>query len=159
MRTCKKLNLICIFYDWHGSEAVCKHDWHNAWSYLVFNMRKFRTLCAILLLSFPLSVGRNAEVQKPLICQRGHFVVSGRLLLTNIWRYLGPCYTEEHMYLYIYYWHYNNTKLVKNKHPRAFKGLFYQIRKFSSFTHPRVVPNLYEFLYSGVNKDFEECFW
>ncbi len=31
------------------SESVCKHDWHNVRSYLFFNVRKFRTQCAMTL--------------------------------------------------------------------------------------------------------------
>ncbi len=46
----KKSNPIRIFL-WRTkiSEAVCKRDWHNVRSYLFFNVRKFRTQCAMAL--------------------------------------------------------------------------------------------------------------
>ncbi len=51
MRKRRKSNLIRFFYFlWRTkvSEAVCKHDWHNMRSYLFFNVRKFRTRCAMI---------------------------------------------------------------------------------------------------------------
>ncbi len=31
------------------TEAMCKRDWHNMRSYLIFNVWKFRTQCAMTL--------------------------------------------------------------------------------------------------------------
>ncbi len=45
---CRKSNLIWFIVWWMNVlEAVCKRDWHNMRSYLFFNVRKFRTQCAM----------------------------------------------------------------------------------------------------------------
>ncbi len=36
-----------LFWRTKVSEALCKRDWHNVRSYLFFNVRNFRTQCAM----------------------------------------------------------------------------------------------------------------